>query len=83
MRHYALALENPPLLILSDMARFRIRTNWTNRVSKTHEFALDDLANAATRDKLKWSMSDPERLRPDEGRQALTERAAATFAELA
>ena len=33
-RQYALALENPPLLIVSDMRRFRIRTNWTNSVSK-------------------------------------------------
>ena len=83
LRQYALALENPPLLIVSDMARFRIRTNWTNSVSLTHEFALEDLADAATRDKLKWAMSDPERLRPGESRQALTERAAATFAVLA
>ena len=83
LRQYALALENPPLLIVSDMARFRIRTNWTNSVSLTHEFTLDDLADAATRDKLKWAMSDPERLRPGESRQALTERAAATFAVLA
>ncbi len=83
LRQYALALENPPLLIVSDMARFRIRTAWTNSVSETHEFALDDLADAATRDTLKWAMSDPERLRPGESRQALTERAAATFAELA
>ena len=83
LRQYALALENPPLLIVSDMARFRIRTNWTNSVSATQEFALDDLADAAHRDKLKWAMSDPERLRPGESRQALTERAAATFAELA
>ena len=59
LRQYALALENPPLLIVSDMARFRIRTNWTNSVSETHEFALDDLADAAVRDKLKWAMSDP------------------------
>ena len=83
LRQYALALENPPLLIVSDMARFRIRTAWTNSVSATHEFALDDLADAANRDRLKWAMSDPERLRPGESRQALTERAAATFAELA
>ena len=83
LRQYALALENPPLLIVSDMARLRIRTNWTNSVSATYEFALDDLADAATRDRLKWAMSDPERLRPGESRQALTERAAATFAELA
>ena len=83
LRQYALALENPPLLIVSDMVRFRIRTNWTNSVSLTHEFGLDDLTDATNRDRLKWAMSDPERLRPGESRQGLTERAAATFAELA
>ena len=83
LRRYALALENPPLLIVSDMARFRIRTNWTNSVSETHEFTLEDLADAGNRDKLKWAMSDPERLRPGETRQMVTERAATTFAELA
>ena len=59
LRQYALALENPPLLIVSDMARFRIRTNWTNSVSLTHEVTLDDLSDAGVRDKLKWAMSDP------------------------
>ena len=83
LRQYALALENPPLLIVSDMSRFRIRTNWTNSVSLTHEFTLEELADAGVRDKFKWAMSDPERLRPAESRRALTERAAATFAELA
>ena len=83
LRQYALALENPPLLIVSDMVRFRISTNWTNSVSKTHEFTLHDLADVENRDKLKWAMSDPERLRPGETRQMVTERAAATFAELA
>ena len=83
LRQYALALENPPLLIVSDMRQFRIRTNWTNSVSKTHEFEIDDLADSAVRDKLKWALSDPERLRPDETRQALTERAASAFALLA
>ena len=37
LRQYAFTLENPPLLIVSDMARFRIRTNWTNSVSMTHD----------------------------------------------
>ncbi len=83
LRQYALALENPPLLIVSNMLQVRIRTNWTNSVSKTHEFGLDDLADGAVRDKLKWAMSDPERLRPEETRQTLTERAAETFAQLA
>ncbi len=83
LRQYALALENPPLLVVSDMRRFRIRTNWTNSVSETHEFTLDDLVDATVRDKLQWAMSDPERLRPGETRQTLTERAAKTFVQLA
>ena len=83
LRQYVLGLENPPLLIVSDLARFRIRTNWTNTVSKTYEITLEELVDAAVRDKLKWAMSDPERLRPGETRQALTEKVAATFAGLA
>ena len=83
LRQYALALENPPLLIVSDLRRFRIRTNWTNSVSRTYEFDLDDLTERAVRDRLKWAFSDPERLRPGETRRALTERAAAAFAAVA
>ena len=83
LRQYALALENPPLLIVSDMLRFRIRTNWTNSVSKTYEVSLEDLTDAATRETLKWAFSDPERLRPGETRQSLTERVAASFATVA
>ena len=83
LRQYALALENPPLLIVSDMRRFRIHTNWTNSVSTVHEFTLYELDDPGTRNLLKWAFSDPERLRPEQTRQALTEQAAATFAELA
>ena len=83
LRRYALALENPPLLIVSDMLRFRIHTNWTNSVSRIHELDLEDLADGATRDKLKWAFSDPERLRPGETRHMLTERVAATFVTVA
>ena len=83
LRRYTLALENPPLLIVSDMLRFRIHTNWTNSVSRIHEFGLEDLADGATRDQLKWAFSDPERLRPGETRHMLTERVAETFVSIA
>ena len=83
LRQYTLALENPPLLIVSDMLRFRIYTNWTNSVSRIHEFGLDDLADGATRDQLKWAFSDPERLRPGKTRHMLTERVAETFVTVA
>lgn len=80
---YAIALENPPLLIVSDMARFRIHTNWTNTVQKVHEFTLEDLRDASTRDLLRACFTDPEKLRPAKTRQMLTEEAAQRFATLA
>jgi len=83
LQQYALALENPPLLVVCDMDRFRIHTNWTNSISQVHEFGLGDLRDANVRQKLKWVFSDPERLKPGKTRQALTEEAAAEFAKLA
>jgi hypothetical protein len=83
LQQYALALENPPLLVVCDLDRFVIRTNWTNTVSEKHDFALEDLRDPHTFEKLKWVMSDPEKLRPGETRQDLTEDAAGEFAALA
>jgi type II restriction/modification system DNA methylase subunit YeeA len=83
LQQYALALENPPLLVVCDMDRFRIHTNWTNSVSEVHEFTLDDLRDTNVRQRLKWVFSDPERLKPGKTRQTLTEEAAAEFAILA
>lgn len=83
LQQYTLALENPPLLVVCDLNRFVIRTNWTNTVSEKHEFALEDLRDAHVLEKLKWAMSDPERLRPGRTRQGLTEDVASEFAALA
>lgn len=83
LQQYALALENPPLLIVSDLDRFRIHTNWTNTISEVHEAKLDDLRDTQFRQKLKWAFAEPDRLRPQKTRQALTEKAAADFAILA
>jgi type II restriction/modification system DNA methylase subunit YeeA len=83
LQQYAIALENPPLLIVSDMDRIRVHTNWTNTVQKVHEIALTDLTDGATRDLLKACFNDPERLKPAKTRQLLTEEAAQRFATLA
>lgn len=80
---YSIALENPPLLIVSDMARIRIHTNWTNTVQQVHEIAIHDLLDGKTRDLLRACFTDPESLRPAKTRQALTEEAAQKFASLA
>jgi type II restriction/modification system DNA methylase subunit YeeA len=83
LQQYAIALENPPLLIVCDMDRLRIHTNWTNTVQSIHEITLDDLHEPEKRQYLKWAFSDPERLKPGKTRQALTEEAAEQFASLA
>lgn len=83
LQQYAIALENPPLLIVSDMDRIQIHTNWTNTIQQVHEIGLNELADAAKRDLLKAAFTDPERLRPTKTRQALTEEAARRFAALA
>lgn len=80
---YSVALENPPLLIVSDMARIVIRTNWTNSVQEKHEFALEDLVDGAVRDRVKAAFVDPEAFRPKKSRQELTEETAAEFAGVA
>ena len=83
LQQYAIALENPPLLVVCDLDRFRIHTNWTNSVSQVYEFTLDDLLDAGVRQTLKWVWSDPEKLRTGKTRTVLTEEAASEFAKLA
>ena len=59
-------------LTVSYVLPFRVRTNWTNSLRKMYDFGLTDLADAATRDRLKFVFSTPNRCgrpRPD-NRQA-------------
>lgn len=83
LQRYALGLESPPLLAVCDLETFTIRTAWTNAVSEIHEIRLEDLRDPRQLRKLKWMLSDPERLRPGLTREALTAEAAAEFVELA
>ncbi|MBZ9889861.1 N-6 DNA methylase [Mesorhizobium sp. BR1-1-3] len=84
LQRYAVALDNPPLLIVSDIGTtIRIHTNWTNSVSKTYEIYIADLSDPEKRGWLKSALSDPEALRPQKTRQELTEEVAGEFANLA
>lgn len=83
LQQYAVALENPPLLVVSDMERFVIHTNWTNTVSEVHSITLDELKDANKRELLKAVFTDPERLKPHKTIDALTREVADKFAGLA
>jgi len=80
---YSVALENPPLLIVSDMDRILVHTNWTNTVQEVHEFATEELVDGNRRELLKQAFTDPEAFRPNQTRQQLTEETAGEFAGLA
>ena len=83
LQQYAVALENPPLLVVSDMDRIVIHTNWTNTVSEVRSITLDELKDANKRDLLRSVFTDPERLKPHKTIDALTREVANKFAGLA
>lgn len=83
LQRYAIALENPPLLVVSDMEVIEIHTNFTNTVHHQHVIPLSEIGSEKSFRLLKYLFSDPERLRPDKTKTAITEEAASRFAELA
>lgn len=83
LKMYADALENPPLLIVCDLQRFEIHTNFTNAVKQVHRFTVEDLANHDTRRLLAAAFNDPQQLRPGTTRADITKEAAGKFATLA
>ena len=78
-----MALENPPLLVVSDTKRFRIYTNWTNTVQQMHEFSIDDLRSVDTRELLHNLFRNPERLKPAKTREQVTKDVANDFSTIA
>ena len=79
---YASNLESPPYLVVSDMARIIIHTNWTNTVSRTIELSLEDLRDSANIDLLRQVFEGSDKLKPGVSPQELTKKVAARFGEL-
>jgi type II restriction/modification system DNA methylase subunit YeeA len=83
---YKDALENPPLLVVSDLERIEVHTNFTGLSPRTYTVTLDDLAAPDPSEPLRILravFTEPEALRPTFDRAELTEAAARHFAELA
>lgn len=85
LRLYTSDLENPPLLIVSDMRRIELHTNWTSMVQETHVLELEDLADARLRQKLAWAFDEVnvEQLKPRRSANATTEEVARKFVAIA
>ncbi len=80
---YRNALENPPLLIVCDLDRIIVHTNFTGTVSVAHEIALERLADARNLEILRAVFHHPETLRPGQTSVAITQEAARHLAEIA
>ena len=84
-------LGNPPLLVVCDLARFEVHTNFTDTAKKVYAFSLADLlseeptptCSLPPMDVLRALFEDTDRLKPERTTSQVTEDAAAQFSRLA
>jgi hypothetical protein len=80
---YRESLENPPLLVGSDLQTIQVHTNFTNSVKRITTFALDDLLDPEKLDQLGRIWTAPFSFRAEQTPENVTEQAAREFARLA
>lgn len=83
LQRYAIALDNPPLLVVSDMETIIIHTNFNNSIHQEHRITLDDLANPDAFQKLKNLFKAPQEFDPRITTVSVTTQAAEAFASIA
>src|SRR5215204_5188050 len=66
LQQYRESLENPPLLVVSDLQTIVVHTNFTNSVKQITDFALDDLLVPEKLDQLRRVWTDPFSFRAEE-----------------
>jgi hypothetical protein len=62
---YRESLENPPLLVVCDMDRILVHTNFTAAVNRVHTIPLEALGEPENLNVLRAVFHDPGRLRPE------------------
>lgn len=80
---YALALDNPPLLVVCDREVIQIHTHFTGTPSEAHTIRIEDIGSPENLQKLRWLFSEPEKFRPRRTVHEITADAAGRFADLA
>jgi type II restriction/modification system DNA methylase subunit YeeA len=83
LQQYQVSLENPPLLVVSDIQTIQVHTNFNNSVKRVTTVSLDDLLVPEKLDQLRRVWTEPEAFRVDETPEQVTEKAAQEFARLA
>jgi len=80
---YREALENPPLLVVCDMDRIIVRTNFTATPTVKHEIPLRELGDHRNLEILRSLFHTPDKLKPGTTSEAVTEMAARRIGSLA
>lgn len=80
---YRESLQNPPLLVVSDMERIVIHTNFTNTAKRVITLTLDDLLTPAGLTNLRNVFYEPDAFKAPQTTAQVTEAAAKEFARLA
>jgi hypothetical protein len=80
---YREALENPPLLVVCDITRTEIHTNFTGTAKQVHRVALSDLDQPESLSLLRRVFTDPKSFCPTVTPEAVTEEVAKSIASLA
>ena len=80
---YREALENPPLLVVSDMDRIIVRTNFTSTPTEKHEIPLERLGEPRNLEILRAVFGDTDMLKPGRTSQTITADAAERIARIA
>ncbi len=79
---YKDALYNPPLLVVCDLDRIVIHTNFTNTAKRVIEIGLEELLQWEKLEQLQALFADPFRFRSPRTTAQVTEEAAQHFARL-
>jgi type II restriction/modification system DNA methylase subunit YeeA len=91
LNDYREELGNPPLLVVCDLDRFEVHTNFTSTSKRVYAFSLDDLNRSQPTatcplpplEVLRALFSDTDILRPERTDAQVTQDAARQFARLA
>ena len=83
LQRYREALQNPPLLVVSDFRTIRVHTNFTNKVTEVYTIPLHDLDDPAQLDIIRRVFHSPETLEPEITPDEITRATANIFSAIA
>lgn len=76
-------LQNPPLLITSDIHNIIIHTNFNNYPIEKHVITSKEIMSGEGVEMLRWAFFTPDKFKPKQNQQELTQASADTFIAVA